>query len=564
MAAGILILLCLAVYGPGLASIPVIDRDEARFAQASRQMLESGDWVIPRVQDRPRLNKPPLIYWLQASSAWVMTAGDPSRDAIWMYRLPSALAALGSVLITWRLTRAISGASTAFLAASCLALSPLVAFDAHQARADQLLLFCTTAAMACLWRCWRPAHAGRPVPLRWALAFWLALAAGVLAKGPITPLVAALTIAALSWLRRDWRWTLTLRPGVGLLILAAAVGPWVYAVARQVGFADYLSLVWRESAGRAAGSSEGHFAPPGTHTILLIALLWPASLTTAKAVLESLREGWPRRRPADPALPLLTRAWRALADRRAGKPADAFLLAWALPSWVFFELFGAKLAHYPMPLYPALAILSARAAVAFSARRLQPPRLDALAWSAVGKLLGLGLMAYCIASMLGPTKMPILLGIPAVILGSAVITLASIPAHPAAYELALRRGRWAMLLALLVVFTLGRPLIPGDDSARIMQALRTIPAWDQRPLASTHKQDSMVFHTRGRVERLDEPALPAWLRAHPDGLAILRRRAGPGDPTVPDGVRILVDLRDPAWLNLDSSAPGWLIVEPTP
>ena len=146
LAAGVLILLCLAVYGPGLASIPVIDRDEARFAQASRQMLESGDWVIPRVQDRPRLNKPPLIYWLQASSAWACTAGDPSRDAIWMYRLPSALAALGSVLLTWRLTRSISRATTAFLAASCLALSPLVAFDAHQARADQLLLFCTTAA----------------------------------------------------------------------------------------------------------------------------------------------------------------------------------------------------------------------------------------------------------------------------------------------------------------------------------------------------------------------------------------------------------------------------------
>jgi len=70
-----LIVLCLLVYIPGLWTIPPVDRDESRFAQASRQMLESGTlegWVVPMVQDRPRLNKPPLIYWLQAGSAYVL------------------------------------------------------------------------------------------------------------------------------------------------------------------------------------------------------------------------------------------------------------------------------------------------------------------------------------------------------------------------------------------------------------------------------------------------------------------------------------------------------------
>ena len=116
-------LLCLAVYLPGFASIPPVDRDESRFAQASRQMFESvalpegalrsgwhdGGLIVPMIQDRPRLNKPPLIYWLQAASAAAFTGGDPERDAIWMYRGPRLLGAVAAVLLTWRLGLGLFG-----------------------------------------------------------------------------------------------------------------------------------------------------------------------------------------------------------------------------------------------------------------------------------------------------------------------------------------------------------------------------------------------------------------------------------------------------------------------
>src|ERR1044071_5190431 len=89
-----LVALCCVVYLPGFFALPPVDRDESRFAQASRQMLESvtlpaaerdparhgGGLVVPMVQDRPRLNKPPLIYWLQAASAGVLSSEDPKRD----------------------------------------------------------------------------------------------------------------------------------------------------------------------------------------------------------------------------------------------------------------------------------------------------------------------------------------------------------------------------------------------------------------------------------------------------------------------------------------------------
>ncbi len=541
---------------PGLSTIPVIDRDEARFAQASRQMLESGDWVMPRVQDRPRLNKPPLIYWLQAGTAWICTGGDVSRDAIWMYRLPSVAAAIGTVFLTWAFAWRMSGPSVAFLAGSLLAVSPLIAFDAHQARADQVLLFFTTAAMTSLWFCWHASHRGGKPRVGWVLSFWVAVAAGIMTKGPITPLVAGLTLFALCAIGRSWRWTLALQPLLGVAIVAAAVVPWVWAIASRFGWSEYASLVWNETMGRAGGSSEGHLGPPGMHAVLLIALLWPASLSTARAVRDAFSAGWPLRNAADLGKPWWKRMW----IRRLGKPQDAFLLAWALPGWVFFELFGAKLAHYPMPLYPAVAILSARAAVAMTARGVHAGRLDKGIWLAIG-------MALAITAILaGATDLPpgsghAMRGSLAIACGAVafgLLVLASLKPTWTPDRL-LRLGRWSMLLTLIAAFTSGSHFIPGAESERIMDTVRSVPGWDVRPIASTHRQDSMVFHTRGRVARLDLQAVSAWRNVHPDGIVVLRKdeaeSLGPTDPH-----------RMVAVPKVGTITPGrdWVVFVPTP
>ncbi|MEA2624087.1 MAG: hypothetical protein QOD06_132, partial [Candidatus Binatota bacterium] len=91
----VLTLLCLVLYLPGLAALPPTDRDESRFAQASRQMIASGDWVAPRFQDEPRAKKPIGIYWLQALA--VLATGQSDRPVIWPYRLPSVLGAVAAV-----------------------------------------------------------------------------------------------------------------------------------------------------------------------------------------------------------------------------------------------------------------------------------------------------------------------------------------------------------------------------------------------------------------------------------------------------------------------------------
>src|ERR1700732_5193876 len=98
-------LLCLLLYLPGIASIPPLDRDEARFAQATRQMLETGDFLRIRFQDEARNKKPAGIYWLQAAA--VAAFSTPESTAIWPYRLPSCAGALIAVLLTFALGGAL-------------------------------------------------------------------------------------------------------------------------------------------------------------------------------------------------------------------------------------------------------------------------------------------------------------------------------------------------------------------------------------------------------------------------------------------------------------------------
>src|SRR6266567_1709969 len=106
----VLIALCLLLYVPGLASIPPLDRDEARFAQASRQMLETGDFLRIRFQDEARNKKPAGIYWLQAVS--VSAFSTPEATAIWPYRLPSLLGGIAAVLLTFATGAALFAGAT--------------------------------------------------------------------------------------------------------------------------------------------------------------------------------------------------------------------------------------------------------------------------------------------------------------------------------------------------------------------------------------------------------------------------------------------------------------------
>jgi 4-amino-4-deoxy-L-arabinose transferase-like glycosyltransferase len=360
----LLALLCLGLYLPGIAALPVLDRDEARFAQATRQMLETGDFLRIRFQDEARNKKPAGIHWLQAAA--VAALSDAESTAIWPYRVPSLLGAAAAVLLTFALGRGLVGAPAALVGAALLAGCLDLVTEAHVAKTDAVLLATIVAAQGALGEIYARARRGGGHPgWGWPLLFWTAQGLGVLVKGPVTPLVSALTAATLALADRDARWLRGLRPFWGLPLLVAIAGPWLVAITLATHGAFLGEAVGHDLLGKVGGAQESHGAPPGYYLALLAATFWPASLFVGAALLHGWRE-------------------RAAA-------AERFLLAWAVPFWVVLELVPTKLPHYILPAHPALALLAGRALVmageGFAARRRWVDAVVFALWAVVGLAL---------------------------------------------------------------------------------------------------------------------------------------------------------------------------------
>src|SRR6202012_5777348 len=184
------LLLCgLLLFLPGFFNIPPIDRDEARFAQATKQMVESGDFVDIRFQDDVRYKKPVGIYWMQSAAIETASAlGLPRAQLrIWLYRIPSLFGAMGAVLLTYWAALAFVTRRGAVLAALIMASSVLLNVEARLAKTDAMLLLTVIAAMGAMARVYLSWQRGEdPVraPWREPAIFWTAGAGGIVLKGP--------------------------------------------------------------------------------------------------------------------------------------------------------------------------------------------------------------------------------------------------------------------------------------------------------------------------------------------------------------------------------------------
>jgi 4-amino-4-deoxy-L-arabinose transferase-like glycosyltransferase len=337
-AAAMLVLVSLLAFLPGFFQIPPVDRDEAYFAQATKQMIETGDYVDIRYQDDVRYRKPVGIYWLQA--AVVNTAAAlgvrGALTTIWLYRIPSLIGAIGAVLATYWCALAFVSRRGAVLSGLMMATSTILGVEARLAKTDAVLLFTVVLAMSVLARAYlAPRRNGAPPGWGLAAVFWTALAVGIMVKGPLILMVVGLAAAGVSILDRSARWLLALRPLAGIVWLFVLVLPWFIAIFARVGSQFLVSSVGEDMLAKIANSQDAHGAPPGLYVLLFFATFFPASMLAGLAA------------PA---------VW---AVRR--EPAARFLLAWLVPSWIVFELVVTKLPHYVLPLYPAIAILIAGA-----------------------------------------------------------------------------------------------------------------------------------------------------------------------------------------------------------
>ncbi len=330
----ILPVLCLLLWLPGFFNLPPTDRDESRFAQATKQMLETGDFVRIRNGLVARNQKPIGIYWLQLPFAAASRDFDLARaNPIWPYRIPSLLGAIAAVLATYGFGRDLVGPRGALLAACFLAASVVLTVEAHMAKTDAVLLAATTVSMGLLSRAWlKPAALGRGA----AFLFWISLGIAVLVKGPIGPMVCSLTalwLAIADRKRGSPRWLLALRPRWGIWVLLLIVLPWFILIGTATHGRFFADSVGGDLGGKLAASDDAHAAPIGYHLLLLPLLMLGGGAA---------------------ALCAIPTIWR---DRRT--PQTRFLIAWVVPSWLVFEFVATKLPHYTLPLYPAVALLAA-------------------------------------------------------------------------------------------------------------------------------------------------------------------------------------------------------------
>ena len=491
----LLVPLCAALYGPGLFALPAVDRDESRYTQAARQMVASGDLVIPRIGSEARLIKPIGTYWLQAAAARL--SGSP--DAIGVYRLPSALAALAGVLCTYWIGRRFFAGAVAWLGAALLAASALLVVEAHLATTDAMLLACVVVAQGCLAALYEAVRRDLPPSPRAAAGFWIAQAAGVLVKGPVAPLVGALTIVTLMLTQRTIarRLFVALRPLWGLPLAAACVAPWLVAAGMRIGWRALPAAMLADIVPKMVGGHQSHGGLPGLYLLMAPATLWPGSLALAFA---------------------LTMAWR-----RRRRPGERFLLAWLVPTWLFFELLPTKLPNYVLPTFPAFALLAARAALSAPAR-LRPPLRHP-----VTRLLVIGWALLTLAIGVAPLVAARQLGASAALGGAALAGLAA--ALIAALCLRycgrgiLAPAMWmAALGAVLVYAPLLQWTAPQLDPLWMSRAAAAAVARagiDRRLAAVGYAEPSLRFLTRSDLALIDASAGAQFLIAHPSGLVFV-------------------------------------------
>lgn len=463
-----LLLFGLVIFLPGFFNIPAIDRDEARFAQATKQMVETGDFVDIRFQDDVRYKKPVGIYWMQAAAVETLaTFGLPRAQLrIWVYRIPSLIGAIGAVLLTYWAALAFVTRRGAALAALMMCSCVLLGAEARLAKTDAMQLLTVVAAMGAMARVylsWQrgedPAH---PSWL-WPAIFWTALAVGILLKGLIL-LFVGLTILTLAILDRSAAWLWRMRPLWGLMWLLVLVLPWFVAIFWRAGDAFFADSLGGDMLSKLA-AQESHGAPPGVYLLLFWVTFWP---------------GAPLAGMAAPAV------WRARRE-----PGAQFLLAWLIPSWIVFEVALTKLPHYVLPLYPAIAILTVGAL---------ERRVLSRSWLVRGAAWWFAIPALAsVLAVVGAIKLAHLLVLPAwPILAAAMIfgLIAWWMFEDGRAERSLLNGVLSAMFLSIGIYGIVLPsLTPAFPSAEIARALRNVVCVGPKSAAAGFHEPSLVFMT---------------------------------------------------------------------
>jgi 4-amino-4-deoxy-L-arabinose transferase-like glycosyltransferase len=344
----------------GTWSLPLIDRDEPRFAEASREMIQRADYVVPYFNNQLRLDKPPLAYWAQVASYRIFGEGDFSA------RFPSAIAAALTALVIFAWGRRIGAAGLGWWAAIIFTLSLQTFVHAKAAVADMWLVLFVTIAHQAGYELLRPTpNAQLPAfnsQRGWWWTFYLSLALGFLAKGPIA-WIPLLTVVMTIVLARDWKLARHFKFLRGTLLMLAIVALWGIPALVQTHGEFFAVGIGRHVVGRSLATMEGH----GASSFGMYLLLLPFYFVTIFVSFFpwSIKLPWLVRRlwrKDEAGVIRLRQGYGGQGDLgySNGHKLDNYLVTGIGIIFVIFTLVATKLPHYTLPAFPMLALLLAR------------------------------------------------------------------------------------------------------------------------------------------------------------------------------------------------------------
>ncbi|MEM6837823.1 MAG: glycosyltransferase family 39 protein [Cyanobacteria bacterium P01_C01_bin.120] len=355
-------LICGVAFFWGLASIGLVDETEPLFAEAARQMVETGNWITPYFNEVTRFDKPPLVYWLMAIGMQIWGTGE------WAVRLPSALSAtalVGLGFYTLRrfgfsrseLATAVTGEMngsapqrsrlsqqnlmwSALIGSAIMALHPETIVWARIGVSDMLLSSCIGIALLSFFL----AYAQPEFPQRqrnWYLIAYVFLGLAVLAKGPVGLVLPGLTVLAFAYYTGQFFKLLReLHLVKGAIIFGAITVPWNVLVIAENGRAYIDAFFGYHNVERFTDVVNGHAAPWYFYFLVVAVgfLPWSPLLPWAIARLRPQQRQFWQSQPRAAHLGL-------------------FALVWFVVIFGFFTIAVTKLPSYVLPLMPALAIL---------------------------------------------------------------------------------------------------------------------------------------------------------------------------------------------------------------
>lgn len=459
--------------------------DESYFAEGAREMIADGEWLVPHVNGAVTTDKPPLFFWLIA--LFSLPFGTVSSLTA---RLPSVLAAIGTLILTMRLARHEAGERTSVLAGVMLVTTHIFWDKARWAQIDSLLCFLITIALYAF----ASFRAGRSAGTGAGLVFWAACALAVLAKGPIGLLLPiGIVLVTLSTDRDLHRWR-QFAPWGGPATFVAILGPWLVAVL----LSSQGYSVW--------GALREHFVSRAAHGMHHLQPWWYYGKVLPYALLP-----WSFLLPG-----ALLFAWK-----RRSEPTDRLLLVWSLFVVLVFTISREKRDLYILPAVPAMTLLSARLISSviswwpshFGLRGTLPSQKwitipQGIAGTAFA-LLGIALPLVARRqdpALVGPAW--ILASI--LMLGGAGMLRKSFRGEPLA---AVQSTAAAMATALLVIVTWIYPIVDPHKSgralAKVVQERTAAVRADGRPVLAmglANVSRSVSFYSNGiYLRELDDP-----------------------------------------------------------